>query len=837
MTNKSVNIIWRKNNFYSNINELVNNISYEKTINVYNLTDSNIETTADYTVINVEDKIYVNDIIKDIYKKSKEVYDNNLYLCIIDSCILYEGILDFDKDFNQDIYFVQINVKKNSLCLPICYKITDNNLNIDLIYDTELEPTQIICDGNFDELYIDNYYNVENTRNINLLLVEFLLDKYVLDISRNRPKNTLEIHYLHLIKYLKNNDISYLINSFKISDVTYEAFYYLIESVTDSNKSLIQETIIKNINKVPIRGVFQIRDLNKNKIYDYIIQLLIDKKGSRFKIKDIPDWINTDSMDNIYKYYPSLITDTEITEDKISLSDSITYISNDTYNIDTKSLVFSDTNIKIDNITINEHCHTFLYYKNKHILFLNSIDPIKLNIVKDGNLVNIFTYEDNLIDNKYRFVGPIIPFFNRLVSLIKVKDKLYRLCIFESENIKLLGLSKIFRIEKGIPKCIQVNNNSLGIILDIDSKLHIGAIDHVKLFTDICSTLEIDDVFTLEIKDRNNIKLILEGYDNIIDKYEGFVFNRVDEEILYTVNYNPKTRIFNINNKQTYYKDFIYLPNNINKLEKTHDIFFHKSSNDGDFMNKCTELGLTFSDDFRTAKYYIIEHNCFEKLSSIELSKIIENNCLIISLIEDSEINSSNFKKTYTSNEYITKLFLFNIAKNDTYIQFIFDKIIHDNQYEARLQYMEIDKNKMYDGTNIYKTLLSIKEESKGANIVKLCDKGQEIWNNLKTTELYKSYRNNKNVEYLCKYIIDDNFKLDIGYKLENTVENTNNDILKLINKINFMGKTSEIDSDYKNASIFDIIISDTNNILNAMDHFCGPAIIYIIDENILISI
>ena len=101
----------------------------------------------------------------------------------------------------------------------------------------------------------------------------------------------------------------------------------------------------------------------------------------------------------------------------------------------TDVLVSKGSSIKIDDILIREKCYSFLYFNNKHILLLNSIDPLKLNIVKDQKLVNIFTY-DKSIDSKYNFVGPILPFFNRFIGLICIGQKLYKIAVFEKQNLK-----------------------------------------------------------------------------------------------------------------------------------------------------------------------------------------------------------------------------------------------------------------------------------------------------------------------------------------------------------------------------------------------------------------
>ena len=840
MTDKSVNIIWRDNSFYPDINSLINNVVFTGQFNIYNLSDNDIEANVEDkskigNIVRIdmeEEKTYVNNVVKTILEDDE---NKDKRVTIIDSCILYNDIIDLDLN-NDDcsIFYIQINKTKNSLFLPVSFKITDINLNnLDIIPEKTIDSDKILLDGSLDEQFLVNYYdiNLNSSRGVKLLLLEFILDQYVIDISRNIPKNTIEIHYIGIIKYLKHNDIKFLINSFKVSTITFDALYYLIEASNEQNKSIIQDTILKNINKTPIRSLFRIRNLNKDKIYDYVIQTLIDKQGSKFKIENIPKWIDTTFIDYIYKYYPSLINNTKQISGEIFITKNIKYIDKNIYSVNNKNLVINSKTIEYENSTITEKCHTFLYFKDKHILLLNSINPIKLNIIKDNNLVNIFTYED-IIDEKYNILGPIIPFFNRFVTLLKYRENLYRIAVFEKTNIKLQGLSKIFKIEEGIPISLCVNDNNMQILLEKEEKLYMADIDHVKLFTEISNTIDIDDIFTLEIKDRNNIKLLLEGYENISDKYEGFVFNREDEEILCTVKYNPKSRIFDMDKKQIYYKDFIYLPKNIVKKEKTADLCFHSDSQANKLKEKCKELGLTFTDNYSEAKYFIIEHKYFEKLNSLELSDIIENNCLIISLIENSDINSPNFKKTYTSNSSITKLFLFNIAKNESYIQFIFDKIIHDNQYEARKQYFEIDKNKIFNETNIYKTILSLRDENKSNNIIKLCDKGIEIWNNIKAMEEYKPFRFDKNIEYLFKYIIDNNFKLDIAYQLDEE-----NSLVKLLSKVNFMGECIQFSNNYENASIFDIIVSESDDILENIDNFSSPALIFNCQNNTLIQI
>lgn len=830
MADKSVNIIWRKNNSYDDINSLLSIVNYSGKINIYNFTDDELSDLVDENdrilkETKADNDEYVNNLIKNVLDETKND-SNNIFF--IDSCILYDDIIDLNIDIKSSRQYVQINNKKNSLYLDLGYKTKDININnLEEIQFLE-DEIDIIVNGTFDENYLDNYYdlNINSSRGVKLLLIEYMLGKYIVDINRHIPKNTLEIHYLGIIKYLKTSEIKYLTNCFKVNQITYEGLDYLLSIDSKEQKNGV---IIKINEKIPKRSIFRIRNLDIFQIQNSIIETIIEKKGTRFKIGNIPNWVDKTKIKNLHKFYPSLINNIDKPYKDIKLCQDITYISKNKYRLTNKNIEIVENFIKIDDILIREKCYSFLYFNNKHILLLNSIEPLKLNIVKDQKLVNIFTY-DKSIDSKYNFIGPILPFFNRFVSLISIGQKLYKIAVFEKQNLKLVGLSKIFRIDEGIPRSLLIKKDNLHILLEIDEKLNIGSVNHVKLFTEICNILDINDAFTLEIKDRNNIKLLLDNYDNIAETYENFVFNRQNEDILCTVKYDAKIRIFDIDKRQLYYKDFIYLPKNNSVPEKTSDLYFHSESNAEKLKKKCIELGLSISENFKNSKYYIIEHKYFEKLTSLELSSIIENNCLIISLIENSEINSPNFKKTYTSNQYITKLFLFNIAKNESYIQFIFDKIIHDNQYDARKQFMEIDKNKMFNETNIYKTILKLRDENKSNNI-KLCEKGGEIWTNIKMSDLFKEHKYDKNLEYIVKYIIDSNFKLDIGYNCDNI------DILEILEKINFLGDSCDISNNNENLGIYDIVISKDDSIFSKIDDFSSPAVIYILDNKSLITI
>mgnify|MGYP003341716453 CR=1 FL=1 len=152
------------------------------------------------------------------------------------------------------------------------------------------------------------------------------------------------------------------------------------------------------------------------------------------------------------------------------------------------------------------------------------------------------------------------------------------------------------------------------------------------------------------------------------------------------------------------------MPTDSQLVEKTHTVYFY-----GDcsilkpLKDKFQELSVTIGDDYMSSKYCFIMQSHFERLTNLELSEILDHNTIIVSVLTKSQLDSNNFIKKFTADKLLQKLFLFNIGMNDNYIQFVIEKIILDNQYDKRKQFMSIDKENMYKNSNIYQIIKNIK--------------------------------------------------------------------------------------------------------------------------------
>ena len=95
---------------------------------------------------------------------------------------------------------------------------------------------------------------------------------------------------------------------------------------------------------------------------------------------------------------------------------------------------------------------------------------------------------------------------------------------------------------------------------------------------------------------------------------------------------------------------------------------------------KFKELSITIGDNYETSKYCFIMQSYFERMNNLEISKIIDSNTIIISIITKNQLDTNSFVKKYTTDSALQKLFLFNIGMNDNYVEFVIEKIILDDQ-------------------------------------------------------------------------------------------------------------------------------------------------------------
>ena len=200
------------------------------------------------------------------------------------------------------------------------------------------------------------------------------------------------------------------------------------------------------------------------------------------------------------------------------------------------------------------------------------------------------------------------------------------------------------------------------------------------------------------------------------------------------------------------------MPSNIKPVEKTDTVFFYGDCSVLNLLkNQIKELSITIGSDYMTSKYCFIMQSEFERLNNLELSKILDSNTIIVSVITKQQLDTNNFIKKFTSDKILQKLFLFNIGMNDNYIQFVIEKILLDDQYDKRKQFMDIDRQNMFKVSNIYQIIKQIKE---GKFEKKIEETNKSLSNKIKKN----LFHNDSSFNNLINFIIAKEFDLQIRY-------------------------------------------------------------------------
>ena len=349
--------------------------------------------------------------------------------------------------------------------------------------------------------------------------------------------------------------------------------------------------------------------------------------------------------------------------------------------------------------------------------------------------------------------------------------------------------------------------------------------------------------FSLTIELKNSIGLQVFNFnfsDKIIHKNYTFYNLPTENKYFIQVKFSPAQKLLEIDNRLLYINKFLFLNNlqNIN-LEKTADIYFHKSAKNTDLYTKCVEMQISTNIDYKYCKYYIIDQNEFEKLDSLEISNIIGSQCLIISLIDEDLLKNRKLKNIYTSNETLIKLFLFNIVKNTTYIQFIFERIIHANEYNKRKEFMIVDLENIARENNIYDCILDNINHNNDNNDIELNNKDCNLLNTIKSqilsslsTEIYSNILN------IVKYIISNNFNIKISFMdIDNNFIERNNykNILKILFKINWLGKI-DFNVNINSDTSYNLYIFKNRESIGRFS-FEENRFLYLIEDNLLLKI
>ena len=852
MTDLTVNIIFRKSAKYLCIDNYIQNVSLPVCSNfiIYDCTMYENDTEKpdiDNLISNIKNKIrYFNITDKSVLDLRKKIYNSvksNESILILDSCLNYLSYEIKNNDKNQYLL-----IEKDKLLLPYIYYY--NSKNDFLSEDDFIKLTRFNINSdinniklNIDSFFIKNYfcsidyltldYLILDYFSNNLLITkynEFLIDelqnkdiKLFLYQFNNNICNFYEtcalkfnstekqvVRFLQINHYI-NNDVKsvVLLNNYNNYYKLWILFnLYPVDSILNycvDNTIDIMDRVDKNISN----SVFYIEDKVIEDLAFKLLSVMIQlysKLNKNIVYNNIPKWIKIYNFDILDEYFDNIIVNSEKCNlNCITLSKNLKLYNKNKFLIDEdKILDIKDNIITFNNKKIIKNENFCLLQKNSTSeLHNNNLIMVSINPIKFISIDNCSEIIINKIAKFYykSFIGNFIYICNKYISLIRCSEKSYLFIIVNYDLTDVNYSEKIFIEDKNIVGLLNSDDNVY--IISFDNGIYVKhLVDITRLYTEFISDISPKSIVNLNIKKINNILLSIPNYDNILSEYKLFTYN-LNQPSIGKFEYEIDKRILKFKKNYYYHNKFIYLPSKTKVHEKQFDIFIDDSvSNELVLINMITNSGYSIGNDINLCKYLIISQQILESYSSLELSLIIDNETLIISLLENDEIENDTFIKTYTSDKLITKLFLFNIAKNDSYVSFILENILADNQYQERKQYMKIDKENIFTNSNIYNLIESILNKKKRNNfIIKLTDDNNEILHNI----INKWFSGNNNFEKLIKYIIFKKFNANIS-SLDNSI------IPENIEKINFLG--NNICYNKINEPIIDIFFIKNKNLL-----------------------
>ena len=843
-------LIYRDSDFYKDILEFISCftdiVNYE--VSLHNFTKDKLDETIYTKIVNYdmsESESSVSDTIKFFYNDN---LDN--YCLVFDSCIKYNKPINIGEFSGEEEIFIRIQADKCDSYFILGKKIQYNKANILFDYEYNYSNENSILSGSINSKFLHNF---NSSTTLNTCILDYILD---IDIDKDELDAVLGVdcegYYKGFLKLLlrdhdseSTNHIELIFELFESECYGQEVLFILLRILNDSpilhfNKE--EYTIILDKIEALVKDVTDFSNLLRLKTsydtkecIDFIIKTNI--KASFTDIYTIPGWVHTDNDTSIVKYYPTLTCGEII---KISypykINNNMTLLSKGVYGLDDNIL-----NIKQDRIIFNEDEMLFenkngisVLYSDEMLYLYTQANPIiiysisqdnKLDIVEDG----IFNYGHE----EYTLIGNIVSYMNLYMGVMKVKNGSYRLLILDTHMLDCVEITRNFNITSGEVIGLVVENNKLyviGELTDNDIEVYKQEICSEILFLDLTSIFNLKPSIELKINDKNNVYLEVPGWDYEPFVYNNFIFSRSKDNDI-KASYDHELKLLSVDGKMKYTKEFIYLPNTLDISEKTHELYFHESTKETLLYDKSEEFNISISDNYLNAKYLVIDQSVFESLGSLELSNIISSNTLIISLIDSVLLSSNSLVNNYTTSKLLTKLFLFNIVKNQSYVEFIFDKIIHKGEYNDRKNFINIDKEHIFNQSSIYKNVLELYKAANNIDI-QLSEKDESLCKLIKSKilnkvdpSIYKSILN------IIKFIIKKNHNASILFN--KTDINKNQIIFKIFNKVNWLGNSTI--SVTKKDMKFDIIVINTQKELIDVK-LKDEGLIYILEPDILLK-
>lgn len=812
-------ILFRANKFYKTLKEFVDKFTIDKyEFTIYNFTDKLNETI---------NEIMTTDSAETVIKS---IYNNNMAVnCIIlDTSINYTE-LDIDTIIKTEFGYCLVSY--NNIEIPIiCNKLVTLD-NSDVLIDYKFSDEQyIVSRGKIDKNFSNKLFSKKNTSS---LLLSNIFNKKIVDLDSFKNINLASKAYhdfytLLAIEREQEREEEIIMRIIKNKKCNICIIFELVTRYLINKKyeNRVPDTIIKNFESYNENPILIINtNFEQNIIFKYLLDYLL--AAPFFILSDVPKWLNIDINNKLVKYYPNIMNGLENQEVvfPVDLGDNVTLKKNSTY--------------EINGSTLDGKNYSIIVHKDKKLL-LKSLNPIKYTKIDNDDV--LISYESDIFLQSYELLGKSVVYNTALLSLIKLKNNSYKFILLDKQTLNINKFSNNFILDESLHAVsLFVSDNKLCILATTGSKLVKCSLNLLELFINICPELNVmGSPFKINFETKNSIGINVDNF-NLEDcvTYKKYNFYNIPSSRKYYMeaHYSPSQKLLNINDKLIYVKNLVFLRDKSPLLNKTAELYFHESTKKSDFYTKSVEMQISISTNFKESKYYIIDQSVFERLDSTEVSKIISNKCLIISLIDEELLKTEKIKSNYTANSSLTKLFLFNIVTNNTYIEFVFSKIIHNNEYTNRAEYMNVDLENISKENSIYDLVLENMKENRD-NDIKLEEKDESLLKVIKSKILNKiPTKIYKNVLEISKYIISKNYNINIAFiKIDNEFIGSNNysNILKCLFKINWLGTIDfnvPVDTD-ETYNLY--IVKDQKDMVNIS--FGDNSFVYFLKTNLLLK-
>lgn len=839
---------------------------------VFILTTDNLDSDTEQLIKNLNFKYQVIKLKSNLIEEISVEYDNDLPMFYIESGYKLEINLNNVnwKDINTPIFIKEYcgsYAYHKLFYLP--YYTLKNETSIDLINLGNGNQEDNILDGYVKNLnsvdtlvkYIKKYSssNVNNLfcKIIDMEYDDLLKNDYTNFINKSTTNNVKwVIHYFYGVSYYNNQNFKKSRNHLNICialcKTKHEPYYFLAKMLYE-NEDYVKANHILNNTNIKSNSHIILSNTEICNFHTEYLKLLIN-----FKLRNISETL---SLANrlIHSEFCLPNYKNEIAECIINLQDcknndisesilskaktfqNNTYSESVNYKVVNKTHILTDfeqkdniltikqNDIQIYNIDLisNRTC-SCIAHKNDKLIIATSLTPFTLKILKDNIPTKLLEYNTVSYLSDYEFVTKFVEYNNVYISLLSLKNignnKLYKLFMINNNNLKPINTSDLFKINLGNIKDIFVIDDYL-LVIGKNSHTFISLCD---MYFD--NNLDIDYIPEIILDKDTDIGVNIECAEyNVVDKFYKN-FNLECESAKYNIKINLTNNI--ITNKTTGFtkliQDFIYLPYNINVPEKISDVTFYSDNTDFILKKYFEEKGVITSNNFRTSKYLVITTFDLENLTSQELSDIIINKTLIITLLEEEEINNTTNVK-YKTNSELNKLFIFNIAKNEEYKEFIFNKIIKDDQYKIRKEYFDVDISNIYQSANIFETIIKFIDTEESFNRKLELNNTK---NNYKVELINRLHSKTENTAVLevLKYIIINDQNI--------TIFTENDEVDELIYKLNILGdicSINDVDTETFIGTKCIIILENYNNLKEWGHLYDSDSLIYITSDQKII--